>query len=207
MDEAQFDRSIKNLADASGRRGALRSLAAVAAGVLATLGLSGGGGADKRKNTKNDALRGDGKKGGKGKGKPGPTGPTGPTGPGGSGDGGAGPTGPTGPTGPVSQVIGPTGPTGLAATTIQSAYDILGPVNGQAITVSVYCPTLASALLGGGFNTNVSGATSGDVDVDWAIPVVATATTNAHYTVRFTRRGIAGGAVAIQVFAYAMCSA
>jgi hypothetical protein len=182
-------------------------LAAVATGVLATLGLSGGGGADKRKNKKNDAMRGDGKKGGKGKGKPGPTGPTGPTGPGGSGDGGAGPTGPTGPTGPVSQVTGPTGPTGPVATTIDSAFDVLDAVNGQARTVSAYCPTLASALLGGGFNTNVSGAASGDVEVDWAIPVAATAMTNAHYTVRFTRRGIAGGTVPIQVVAYAVCSA
>jgi hypothetical protein len=106
MDETKFDRSLKTIAEFTGRRDALRSLGAAGMAALATLGIASGEAKKNRGNGgnhhQNDQRARAEKKGGGG--KRGPTGPTGPTGPAGGGTG-AGATGPTGPTGPAASSL------------------------------------------------------------------------------------------------------
>lgn len=150
-------------------------------------------------------------------GQTGPTGPTGPVGPGGQND--IGPTGPQGSTGPTGRdgqegspgaagAAGPTGPTGVAGpvdATIQIAQDTLDAVLNQTRTIEARCPNLNSRLLGGGFDTGVSGATGNDIEVNLAAPFAATASATAGYRIRVTRRGTTSGGL-VQVSAYAICS-
>lgn len=136
MDETRWERSMKAIADHSGRRDALRSLGVAGMALLAALGLADGGEAkkkhDRRGNDHKNQSRA-AKKGGGGGGKRGSTGPTGPTGPagGGAGVGATGPTGPTGPTG-VSGSPGATGPTGPAGAGSQ----VTGPTGATGPTGS-----------------------------------------------------------------------
>lgn len=232
MDETRFDESVKDLVSATDRRDALRSLGAAGMAFMAALGLNGaaakkhnGGGSkrgkgrqtkNQRKNrnqadleqapaaSPNGAVQAE-----KEDNKVGPTGPPGPTGATGANSNVPGPTGPTGPAGPTgatSTVTGPTGPqgaTGPASTSIETAFDLLFNPPGTFIGVAAFCP-IGSKLLGGGFDTGVSGPQSGDVDVNYAIPKAATATTAAHYEAGFTRRGGADNFIAVRV--YAVCS-
>jgi len=137
MDEPQPDQHVSALAGPSGRRTALRSLSAAGMALLATLGLTSGSDAKKKKNNggKNNKNanqehhrnRGHKRK----KGERGAQGPSGPTGAAGSGV--TGPTGPTGAMGDIGSTgpLGPTGETGLAGPTGPA-----GPSGGTATPVT-----------------------------------------------------------------------
>lgn len=113
--------------------------------VLAALGLTEAGEAEKNKHNREGhnrkkRLKAEKKKGG-GKSKPGPTGPTGPVGPtgpsgGGTGAGATGPTGPAGVAGPTGAIgaTGPRGATGPAGTsgTVSDAVASLGTTTSSA---------------------------------------------------------------------------
>ena len=107
VDQRRFEQSLKLFARAADRRGALQSIAAGGAAVMAAVGFSqavdAGNTRHDRKNKKArtqhsnaDGSMHDEKK----KGKQGPTGPTGPAG------GSTGSQGPTGPTGPNGSTFG-----------------------------------------------------------------------------------------------------
>jgi hypothetical protein len=135
-------------------------------------------------------------------GPPGAAGPAGPAGPAGA-TGPAGPTGPAGASGPT----GTAGPAGPVSTSFAVAAGTLGVNLNQTITVEAQCPDLGAGtrILDGGFDTSVEGNESGEVIVNFAIPVAATATTPALYRVQFTRAKTAF-ANDIVVLAFALCS-
>jgi hypothetical protein len=77
MDATRFDRSIQTMSQATGRRGAVRSLGAGGLALLAALGLADASARESRKG----GVQADGKGKKKRKTKRGPTGPAGPAGP------------------------------------------------------------------------------------------------------------------------------
>ena len=102
---------------------------------------------------------------------------------------------------------GATGPAGSVSTHFAVGAGILGLTLNQTLIVEAKCPDLGSGtrILDGGFDTSVQGSQTGEVTVNFAIPVAATDTTPALYRVKFTRTRTAVAAD-IVVTAHAICT-
>ena len=181
MDPTRFDAALRTFAVSTGRRDAVRSLGALGLGALGALGLSDAAGAEGKRrkkrrgpqrNQKESASRSVGAEAKKKKKKPKP-------GPAGS----AGPTGPTGSTGPTGAID--------AASTFEDFLNAqLQPNLNETATLNPTCPNVNSKVLGGGFDTGVSGGVGGEVTVNAAFPTASFGNTPEGFQVEFTRTGV-----------------
>jgi hypothetical protein len=94
--------------------------------------------------------------------------------------GARGPTGPTGPTGDID----------AASTTEDFQNAQLSPVLNETATLTPRCPNVNSRVLGGGFDSAVSGALTGEVTVNAAFPTPRDGNTPEGFQVEFTRTGV-----------------
>jgi hypothetical protein len=184
MDPTRFEAMLRSFAASAGRRDAVRSLGAVGLGALAALGLSGDADGAKGKRRQKRRERNRNQKasapGGAGveakqkkkKPKPGPA-------------GAAGPAGPTGPTG----LTGPTGAIGADSTVDNFENAQLQPILNETATLNPKCPNVNSKVLGGGFDTGVSGGVGGEVTVNAAFPTEGNFVTPEGFQVEVTRTG------------------
>jgi hypothetical protein len=157
MDQPRDDISTSFVIEETPRREAVRTLGALGAALLGTLGIGAVTEAKgKSKNRHRHKRQASAEKKKRKPKKPGPTGPTGPTGPAGSGSGDPGPTGAAGatgspgPAGPAGST-GPTGPFSLAGLHVTERLGNTVTVNPDSANVSYVVCEAGELLIGGSY--------------------------------------------------------